>query len=82
MHQVLEHSKAVDIEERERTMKADGFVLPAPVTPIAPAISGAEPIRLVEERMSVGKRQYDRGGVRVRTYVVGHFSQRAGRVAQ
>ena len=51
-------------------MQASGFTPPAPASAIAPAISGTEQMQLVEERLNVGKRQYDRGGVRVRTYVV------------
>ena len=64
VHQFLENSNAVDIEERERAMKASGFV---PHTP-APVMND-QPIQVVEERLNVGKRQVERGGVRVRTYV-------------
>ena len=68
VHQFLENSNAVDIEERERAMKASGFVPPAPTA--APArVADDEPIEVVEERLKVGQRQVDRGGVRVRTYV-------------
>ncbi len=74
VHQLLESSDAVDIEERERAMKAGGFVPPAPVPVPAPAPARAmgdeAPIQVVEERLNVGKRQVDRGGVRVRSYVV------------
>ena len=70
VHQLLEGSSAVDIEERERAMKASGFVPPAPAPMAAPPTSNDErPIQVVEERLNVGKRQVDRGGVRVRSYV-------------
>ena len=67
VHQFLENSNAVDIEERERAMKASGFVPPAPTAPAR--TSGDASIEVVEERLNVGKRRVDRGGVRVRTYV-------------
>ena len=69
VHQLLEGSNAVDIEERERAMKASGFVPPAPMAAPSRMAGDDEPIPVVEERLNVGKRQVDRGGVRVRSYV-------------
>ena len=65
VRQVLEGSNAVDMDEHERAMRASGFVPPAPA-----AASGDEIIPVVEERLNVGKRQVERGGVRVRAYTV------------
>ena len=65
VRQVIEGSNAVDMDEREREMRTSGFVPPAPA-----AASGDEVIPIVEERLNVGKRQVDRGGVRVRAYTV------------
>ena len=66
VRQLLEGSDAVDMNEREREIRASGFVAPAA------AAGGAadEVIPVVEERLTVGKRQVDRGGVRVRAYTV------------
>lgn len=69
VHQMLEGSNAVDIEERERAMKASGFVPPVPAPAPTRAVGGDAPIKVVEERLSVGKRQVERGGVKVRSYV-------------
>ena len=69
VHQFLENSSAVDIEERERAMKASGFVPPAPTAAPSRTVGDDAPIEVVEERLNVGKRQVDRGGIRVRTYV-------------
>lgn len=69
VHQFLENSNAVDIEERERAMKASGFVPPTPVAAPARKVGDDEPIQIVEERLNVGKRQVERGGVRVRSYI-------------
>ncbi|MHB8284743.1 MAG: YsnF/AvaK domain-containing protein, partial [Caulobacteraceae bacterium] len=71
VYELLESSNAVDMVERETELKAAGFA--PPVTDIAlPAAptSADETIDVVEERLLVGKRQVDRGGVRVRAYVV------------
>ena len=69
VHQVLEKSKAVDISERERELRSGGFVPPVAAATTALATDD-EVIPVVEERLSVGKRQVDLGGVRVRSYVV------------
>ncbi len=70
VHQVLEGSNAVDMVDRERELKSSGFVPPvAAAAPVA-AAGTEEVISVVEERLQVGTRQVDRGGVRVRAYVV------------
>ena len=69
VHQFLDSTNPVDLDERERQLKAQGFVPPAPAA--APQGAAAEQvIPIVEERLQVGKRQVDRGGVRVRAYTV------------
>lgn len=77
VHEVLEGSNALDVEERERDYKASGYA--APVAAAAPALArtqehgtveGEGAIPIVEERLAVGKREVERGGVRVRSYVV------------
>ena len=72
VHALLEASNAVDMVDREREMRASGFTPPAPST-AAPVVATAETegvIPVVEEQLVVGKRQVDRGGVRVRAYTV------------
>ena len=71
VHALLEGSNAVDFEEREQALKAQGFVPPvAPPTATRADAADDEVIPLVEEQLLVGRRQVDRGGVRVRSYVV------------
>lgn len=71
VHALLESSNAVDFEEREQTLKAQGFVPPvAPAAAPRAAATGEEVIPIVEEQLQVGKRSVDRGGVRVRAYTV------------
>ena len=77
VRQVIEDSDAVDMDEREREMRTSGYTgaaanaaaAPTPVAPPASAV-GEDVIPVVEERLNVGKRQVDRGGVRVRAYTV------------
>ena len=70
VHQLLEGSNAVDMVDREREMRASGFAPPLAAAPL-PATAGAdEVIPVVEERLVVGTRQVDRGGLRVRAYTV------------
>ena len=72
---VLERSHAVDMDERERELQAAGF---DPSTAGAPAAqAGDEVIPVIEEKLTVGKRRVDRGGVRVRAYVVESQVQQA-----
>jgi uncharacterized protein (TIGR02271 family) len=49
---------------------AAGSVSPATSTTTGTATGGEETIKLAEERLNVGKRDVERGRVRVRTYVV------------
>ena len=75
VREVIEGSNAVDMDEREREMRADGYAGPVGASATAPAArsapaEGDEVIPVVEERLNVGKRQVDRGGVRVRAYAV------------
>ena len=71
VHQVLEDSNAVDMVDRERELKSSGFVPPVDAAaPVAAAAGTDDVISVVEERLQVGTRQVDRGGVRVRAYVV------------
>ena len=72
VHQFLDATNPVDLDERERQLKAAGFAAPTP-TPAAAALrsaAGEEVIPIIEERLQVGKRQVDRGSVRVRAYTV------------
>ena len=71
VHALLEGSNAVDFEEREQALKAQGPIPPVSPPPAALAgTAGEGVIPIVEERLQVGKRQVERGGVRVRSYVV------------
>ena len=72
VHQLLEASTAVDMVDRERELRASGFTPPTTAAPVAPTGRGKadEAIPVMEERMVVGARQVDRGGVRVRAYTV------------
>lgn len=71
VHDVLEHSGAVDVEERERDYKGSGFTPPAaPLGRTAEAVQGEQVIPIFDERLQVGKRAVERGGVKVRAYVV------------
>ena len=69
VHQLLEGSNAVDMVDRERELRASGFVPPV-AAPVAATAAADEVIPVVEEQLVVGKRQVDRGGVRVRAYMV------------
>lgn len=72
---VIEDSRPVDLDAREVEYQEAGF-LDAPPAAAAGAdidrrtdLAGEERIPLVEERLVVGKREVNRGGVRVRSYV-------------
>ena len=77
VHQILEGSNAVDMVDREREMRASGFVPPV-AAPVAASAAADEVIPVVEEQLVVGKRQVDRGGVRVRAYPVATPVQESG----
>ncbi len=81
VHQLLESSSAVDMVDRERELRSSGFAPPvaaaAPLAAVAAerdlsrsAQHAEAVIPVMEERLTVGTRQVERGGVRVRAYVV------------
>ncbi len=64
---VLENTGAVDFDKKQAEWTTAGWTAPAPST----AATGTdETIKVVEERLVVGKREVERGGLRVRSYVV------------
>jgi uncharacterized protein (TIGR02271 family) len=68
----LENAGAIDLEERESQWRADssrGAQAAARDTQTRVVEDGAK-IPVVEERLRVGKREVDRGSVRVRSYIV------------
>ena len=77
---VLDNASSVDIDGRANDWRASGWDYAAPAA--AGALSGLtgessygetgneQSIPIVEESLRVGKREVDRGGVRVRSYVV------------
>ena len=70
----LEASHGVDIDERASDWRSSGWDYPAAgvATGAVSATSttgGEEVIPVVEESLVVGKREVDRGGVRVRSYI-------------
>jgi uncharacterized protein (TIGR02271 family) len=77
--QILEHNGAVDLDAREAEWRSAGWTGYAAGTGAAAATTGTAPstglrddgvIQVVEEQLQVGKRQVDRGSVRIRSYVV------------
>jgi uncharacterized protein (TIGR02271 family) len=92
VHDLLESSPAVDVDERERQYREAGYMAaPAPTPPIPPAEvpltrldqdspthlidsptldASGESIPIVQEQLRVGKRETERGAVRLRSYVV------------
>ena len=74
--QMLDETGAIDVDEAQNAWKGEGWAAPtaASSTGAGYAATGAttndEAIPIVEERLVVGKREVDRGGVRVRSYVV------------
>jgi uncharacterized protein (TIGR02271 family) len=74
---VLERDGAVDIDEREAAWRKEGWTGGVASQPTATTGStgsaqtgGEERIPVVEERLSVGKRETEHGRVRIRSYVV------------
>lgn len=65
--QILEASRAVDFDERQQQWRQEGW----PGAPTAAVQSSTEEgaIPVAEERLRVGKREVERGSVRVRSYV-------------
>jgi uncharacterized protein (TIGR02271 family) len=73
----LERAGAIDLEEREAQWRTQGWqggsvAEPASERTVEPRqeSSADQAIPVVEERLRVGKREVDRGGVRVRSYIV------------
>ena len=79
--QILSDDGAVNIDERAAQYRQEGFVPPAPVASTTPVDTTTRPeatatdlrdqavIPVVEEELAVGKREVQRGGVRVYTHV-------------
>lgn len=78
VHQILENSSAVDVDEKASSWRKEGWTAPAAAGLTGAAAAGAqardgrevaeEHIPIVEEQLKVGKREVSRGGVRVRSY--------------
>ena len=73
---IIEGSNPVDLDAREAEYREAGFLGAAPAAAAAGGTAdrsgdqiGEEHIPIVEERLVVGKREVERGGVRVRSYV-------------
>lgn len=79
---ILDNASSVDIEGRANDWRASGWDYAAPTASSGMGLSGntsartysdtgnEQTIPVVEESLRVGKREVDRGGVRVRSYVV------------
>ena len=65
---ILEGSDAVDLEGSQAEWRQSGWT-GASAAPVG-ATGGEDVIQLAEERLVVGKREVERGGVRVRSYIV------------
>lgn len=80
VEQLLEKTNAVDINEREEQYRKTGLIPPADMAAKDTTMgrsqglnqnqTGDQSIPIVQEEIKVGKRQVERGGVRVRSYVV------------
>ena len=76
--QILEASDAIDLDARESEWRASGWTGQAQAyaapqayaEPMAKRAPDADTIQLAEERLVVGKREVERGGLRVRSYIV------------
>ena len=73
--EALDATSAVDFDQSQDEWRESGWSAPSPAgrpaTSTAAATTGDDmAIPIVEERLVVGKREVDRGGVRVRSYVV------------
>lgn len=75
---ILDNANSVDIDGRAEDWKKSGWIAPVAATGMAakPMMgdrkmgAGEEMIPVVEETLRVGKREVERGGVRVRSYIV------------
>lgn len=78
--QILEQSDAIDLDARESEWRQSGWTGAAASAGVAPAaVASTQPmgrtgegdtIQLAEERLVLGKREVERGGMRVRSYIV------------
>lgn len=67
--QILDASRAVDFDERQQQWRASGSPGGPASTKGKTTDTGDTRIPIAEERLRVGKREVDRGSVRVRSYV-------------
>jgi uncharacterized protein (TIGR02271 family) len=72
---LLENADAIDLERRADEWRAEGWTGPTRTTAESTGTGTSrarseEAIPVVQERLRVGKREVNRGGVRVRSYVV------------
>ncbi len=69
---LLEETASVDFEQRQQGWRTEGWspqAAPASASAGAGAVVSEERIPVVEEELRVGKREVERGGARVRSYV-------------
>ena len=66
VHDVLESSKAVNVDEREQQYRAANTLRSTSAKPA----TAEQAIPIVQEQVRVGKRRVEKGGVRVRSYMV------------
>jgi uncharacterized protein (TIGR02271 family) len=64
---ILEDSGAIDFDERQQQWRSEGW--DGKMTGVSGAAVQDETIPVVDEQLRVGKREVQRGGVRVRSYV-------------
>lgn len=68
---LLENSGAIDLDQRVEQWRAEGWSETAPPAALERAEGATEEaIPVVREHLRVGKREVNRGGVRVRSYIV------------
>ncbi len=65
---LLEESASVDLDTRQEQWRSDGWS-PEPAAPLKADTGSQEAIPIVEEELTVGRREVERGGARVRSYV-------------
>ncbi|MGI4019986.1 MAG: YsnF/AvaK domain-containing protein [Janthinobacterium lividum] len=63
---ILDNYGALDVSERAESYKATGTVAPATTG----TTTDADSIKIIEEKMQVGKREVETGGVRLRSRIV------------
>jgi len=69
VHQLLEATNAINVDEREQQYRQAGTLAMKPAV-AATHRQGEQAIPIVQEQVRVGKRQVEKGGVRVRSYMV------------